>query len=291
MRRSYRTWYPSKILSYQERIGAAGGSKLEPSKSKINFRPLFSKNLCEGAKISIPRKVVETIGTRFANTFYGFLCCPIILKTWSMKTRLCKKELTRISVWVKIHDVPIQVFSKDGLSIIASQIDKPIMLDFYTTSMCIDSWGRSSFARCLTEINAKDALTESLTIGVPLIEGSGYNIETVTLEYEWKPPRCDQCKIFGHVHDHCPKKKKGKSKSTTGGQFVGLAVKQNVRYEPKPTTSAPIKGATNVDTASKSPPMLKTTGTSSKKGNIITSNSYSALDDESDEDVENVYDE
>ncbi|GKE04977.1 hypothetical protein Tco_1396995 [Tanacetum coccineum] len=126
--------------------------------------------------------------------------------------------------------------------------------------------------------------------------------------------------IFGHVHDHCPKKvsspptvvtsnvvtstvektndgfqtvgkkkKKGKSKSITGGQFVGPSVKQNVRYEPKATTSAPIKGATNVGNASKSSSMLKTTGTSSKKGNIITSNSYSALDDESDEDVENVY--
>ncbi|GKG22681.1 hypothetical protein Tco_0387984, partial [Tanacetum coccineum] len=34
-----------------------------------------------------------------------------------------------------------------------------------------------------------------------------------------------------------------------------------------------------------------TTNPSSKKDNIFTSNSYSALNDESDEDVENVYDE
>nr|GEV13126.1 copia protein [Tanacetum cinerariifolium] len=27
----------------------------------------------------------------------------------------------------------------------------------------------------------------------------------VRIEYEWKPPRCDTCKIFGHVHDQCPK--------------------------------------------------------------------------------------
>nr|GFA38996.1 hypothetical protein [Tanacetum cinerariifolium] len=130
-------------------------------------------------------------------------------------------------------------------------------------------------------------LPESLTIGVPLIENTGFTIETVTIEYEWKPPRCDLCKIFGHIHNHFPKKvsispivatsnvvtltaatsnvvtptvkktndgfqivekrKKGKSKSINGGQFGGPSVKQNVMYEPKATTSVPKKGTTNVD--------------------------------------------
>ncbi|GJR58549.1 hypothetical protein Tco_1500711 [Tanacetum coccineum] len=87
------------------------------------------------------------------------------------------------------------------------------------------------------------------------------------------------------------KKKKGKSKSINGGQFAGLVVKQTVRYEPKETKSALKKGATNVGNASKSSSMLKTTSTSSKKDNITMSNSYSSLNDESDEDVEHVYDE
>nr|GEW87084.1 hypothetical protein [Tanacetum cinerariifolium] len=42
------------------------------------------------------------------------------------------------------------------------------------------------------------------------------------------------------------KTRKGKSKSTNGGQFAGPLVKQNVRYEPKATTSEPKNGATNV---------------------------------------------
>ena len=77
---------------------------------------------------------------------------PIILKQWSIDTRLCKEELTRIPIWVKLHDVPIQVFEDDGINLIASFIGKPIMLDSYTSSMCKDSWGRSSFARCLIEV-------------------------------------------------------------------------------------------------------------------------------------------
>nr|GEY40417.1 RNA-directed DNA polymerase, eukaryota [Tanacetum cinerariifolium] len=43
------------------------------------------------------------------------------------------------------------------------------------------------------------------------------------------------------------KKKKGKSKSTNGGQIGGHSVKQNIKYEPNATTSAPKKGATNLD--------------------------------------------
>ncbi|GKB84992.1 zinc knuckle CX2CX4HX4C containing protein [Tanacetum coccineum] len=131
---------------------------------------------------------------------------PIILKKWSMNTRLCKEELTRILVWVKIHDVPIQVFSEDGLSIIVSQID--------------------------------DVLNESLTMGVPLIEGSGFIIETV-----------------------------------------------NIEYEPKATADVPNKGATKKNLP------LKASVPPTKEGNITVSNSYVALDDESEEEVENVYDE
>ncbi|GJQ95263.1 hypothetical protein Tco_0006402 [Tanacetum coccineum] len=47
---------------------------------------------------------------------------------------------------------------------------------------------------------------DTLTMGVPLIEDSGFLIEIVRIEYEWKPTRCDLRKIFGHVHDQCPKK-------------------------------------------------------------------------------------
>ncbi|GKF69956.1 zinc knuckle CX2CX4HX4C containing protein, partial [Tanacetum coccineum] len=38
---------------------------------------------------------------------------PIIIKKWSMDTRLLKEELTRILIRVKLHDVPIQVFEDD----------------------------------------------------------------------------------------------------------------------------------------------------------------------------------
>ncbi|GKC16673.1 hypothetical protein Tco_1013455 [Tanacetum coccineum] len=156
-----------------------------------------------------------------------------------------------------------------------------------------------------------------VTIGISSFSENAFTKETIRVEYEWRPPRCDTCKIFGHVHDYCPKKvvspsnvvtlnaektndgfqtvgkkkkRKGKSKFTNDGQFTGPSVKHNVRYEPKVTTSVPMKGTTYVGYTSQSTLMLKTTGKSSKKDNLSMSNSFSALNEE-EEEVENVYDE
>nr|GEZ54040.1 zinc knuckle CX2CX4HX4C [Tanacetum cinerariifolium] len=117
--------------------------------------------------------------------------------------------------------------------------------------------GRSSFARCLIEVNSEADLVDVVTIGILSLTGDGFTKETIHVEYEWRPPRCDICKIFGHVHDQFPKKvmsppivtsfnvvthtveksndgfqtvgkkkkRKGRSKSTNGGQFVGPLVK------------------------------------------------------------------
>ncbi|GKE33907.1 hypothetical protein Tco_1453229 [Tanacetum coccineum] len=88
------------------------------------------------------------------------------------------------------------------------------------------------------------------------------------------------------------KKRKGKSKSTNGGQFAGPSNKQTVRYEPKVTSSAPKKGTTHVSNPSTSSSMLKTVENFPKKDNFTTSNSFSALnDEEEDDEIENVYDE
>ncbi|GJV63167.1 zinc knuckle CX2CX4HX4C containing protein [Tanacetum coccineum] len=343
----------TKSSSY---TGAPGASIKDQPKVRSNFRPLVADPVFDGVNISIPRKVVEKVSTRFEHTLYGYFIGKriaflvveyyarnnrakhgqkrimmnfkgffffkfdtgagleavleggpwlirnslIILKKWSMDTRLLKEELTSIPIWVKLHDVPIQVFEEDGISLIATFIGKPV--------------------------NSEADLVDVVTIGVPSLNGDDFTKETIRVEYEWRPPRCDICKIFGHVHDHCPKKvvsppiattsnvvtptvekanddfqtvgkkkkKKGKSKSTNGSQFVGPSTKQNVRYEPKASTNAPKKGATNMGNASNSSSLLKNSGNSANNDNIISSNSFSALnidDEEEEEDVENVYDE
>lgn len=128
----------------------------------------------------------------------------LLFKPWTLNTNLLKEDLTNIPVWVKFHDVPLAMFSDDGLSLLATLIGTPKRLDAFTSQMCKESWGRSSFARCMIEVKSDEVLRDSITVEIPLLVGTGSTIEKIRVEYEWKPPRCDKCKVFGHTLVDCP---------------------------------------------------------------------------------------
>ncbi|GKB94140.1 hypothetical protein Tco_0980277 [Tanacetum coccineum] len=52
---------------------------------------------------------------------------PIILNKWTACVSLKKGEVTKVPVWVKLYNVPVLAYSEDGLSLIATQIGKPII--------------------------------------------------------------------------------------------------------------------------------------------------------------------
>lgn len=130
---------------------------------------------------------------------------PIILKPWTLNTNLLKEDLTNIPVWVKFHDVHLAMFSDDGLSLFATLIGTPKRLDAFTNQMCKELWGRSSFARCMFEVKSDEVFRDCIIVEIPLLDGTGSTIEKIRVEYEWKPPRCDKCKVFGHTLIDCPK--------------------------------------------------------------------------------------
>ncbi|XP_021971471.1 uncharacterized protein LOC110866638 [Helianthus annuus] len=130
---------------------------------------------------------------------------PLFLNIWSASTKLEKKEVKTLQLWVKIHDVPITAYMEDGLSLIATAIGEPKMLDSYTTNMCMDAWGRSSYARALIEISAENDFKEELVIAVPELDGDGFVKEKLYVEYEWSPHRCGHCRVFDHSDEGCPK--------------------------------------------------------------------------------------
>ncbi|GKD43587.1 hypothetical protein Tco_1268232 [Tanacetum coccineum] len=37
-------------------------------------------------------------------------------------------------------------------------------------------------------------------------DGTGYTSKVICVEYEWTPPHCLECKLFGHNSEKCPKK-------------------------------------------------------------------------------------
>ncbi|GJT31564.1 reverse transcriptase domain-containing protein [Tanacetum coccineum] len=133
---------------------------------------------------------------------------PILLSKWSPTLSLKKDKVNKVPVWVKLFNVPVLAYSGDGFSLIVTQIGKPIMLDAFTSSMCVDSWGRISFARALIKVCADSVLKKEVIMAIENEEDDGYTREVIQVEYEWKPPHCVECKCFGHDHNTCPKRVK-----------------------------------------------------------------------------------
>ncbi|GJW09419.1 hypothetical protein Tco_1575246 [Tanacetum coccineum] len=258
----------TKSTSYSR---AAGASAKDQPKVNSNFCPLVADLVFDGVKNNWVKHGLKRIMMNTKGFFF-----------FKFDSRAGLEAVFECGPWL----------IQDGISLIATFIRKPVMLDSYTSSMCNDSWGRSIFARCLVEVNSKVDLVDVVTIGISSLMGDGFTKEKIPLSMNGGCPGVIFIRYL--VLFMTISLRKGKSKSNNGGQFVGPLVKRNVRYEPKATNSEPKKGATNVGNASKSSSMLKSTGTSSKKDNITMSNSYYALENEEEEDeehVENMYDE
>nr|GEY10175.1 hypothetical protein [Tanacetum cinerariifolium] len=56
---------------------------------------------------------------------------------------------------------------EEGLHAIETKLDIPLMLDSYTSAMCMDSWGRSSYARVMVELQADVEMKDTLVVVVP----------------------------------------------------------------------------------------------------------------------------
>nr|GEX31879.1 hypothetical protein [Tanacetum cinerariifolium] len=133
---------------------------------------------------------------------------PLILNVWNQNTDLEKDIIKVAPLWVKLHHVPIVAYSEVGLGLITTQLGKPIMLDSYTSNMCVSSWGRNTYAQALIEFSAKEDLKDSIVIAIPLRNGKGHSLAKIEIEYEWTPPRCVSCKVFDHTNEKCPKNPK-----------------------------------------------------------------------------------
>ncbi|GJU00958.1 retrovirus-related pol polyprotein from transposon TNT 1-94 [Tanacetum coccineum] len=103
---------------------------------------------------------------------------------WTPNISLKLGVVTKVPVWVKLYNVLVVAYSEDGLSLIATQIGKPIMLDAFTSSMCVDSWGRISFARALIKIDVNLDLKKEVKMVIPDDEddGSGYISEVIVMD-------------------------------------------------------------------------------------------------------------
>lgn len=207
---------------------------------------------------------------------------PIFLNAWTPTAKLKKEDIKEVVVWVKIHNVPIAAYTDDGLSLLATKLGNPKMLDSYTTTMCTESWGRSSYARALIEISAENEFRDALTIAIPDVDNEQYVNQTMRVEYEWRPQRCATCCIFGHHTNACPKRINVVNKPTISVDKDGFTEVKGRKKGNK--TGFPInKQKTKmvyrqVENQKPKKDIPSTSGT--KENDVKTSNSFGALNDD-----------
>nr|GEW18801.1 hypothetical protein [Tanacetum cinerariifolium] len=166
----------------------------------VNFHTLLTPG-GNGIDVVVPVEFIRAKSERFANTAFSFFLGkrvanpvvvdyglnamlengmwfirnnPLILKKWHPDVNLLKEDVATVLVWVKLHSVPITVFSEDGLSVIAIKLGTPLMLDSYT----------SSYARAMIEHQADVELKDNNVAAMSKITKEGYYTCNIRVEYE-----------------------------------------------------------------------------------------------------------
>ncbi|GKC57375.1 cytokinin dehydrogenase 3-like protein, partial [Tanacetum coccineum] len=130
--------FPPLSTSVSTMAGNALGKSLyanitsKPSGKKVNVRTLFTPG-GNGIDMVVLVDSIRAISEHFTNTAYAFFL--------GKKVAYPVEDVSTVPVWVKLHGVPVTACSEDGLSAIATKLGTPLMLDSYTSDMCMQSWG------------------------------------------------------------------------------------------------------------------------------------------------------
>ncbi|KAL0439852.1 UNVERIFIED_CONTAM: hypothetical protein Slati_2468200 [Sesamum latifolium] len=112
---------------------------------------------------------------------------PIVLQKWESGMVLRKLQHTQVPVWIKLWHLPVELWTNEGLSTVASGIGKPLYPDVITWACT-----RLDFARVCVMLDISSKLPKHILIMVPREDG-GESACKVDVEYEWLPPKCNAC--------------------------------------------------------------------------------------------------
>ncbi|KAL0439656.1 UNVERIFIED_CONTAM: hypothetical protein Slati_2448600 [Sesamum latifolium] len=112
---------------------------------------------------------------------------------------LRRQKHLKIPVWIRLRHLPMEYWTEDGLSVVASGIGILLYADKITKS-CL----RLDYARVCVMLDYHSTLPRHLIVLSPnLREGSEVPLK-IDVEYEWLPQRCKQCCSLGHKAANCP---------------------------------------------------------------------------------------
>lgn len=133
---------------------------------------------------------------------------------WSSDGNLAAQELTFAPTWVILKNFPPQLYSLDGISVVASGIGEPL----HTEKSRLDPYHFGD-TKVKVEINLEVTPPEIVEV-----RDSGGNFVRINVEYPRLPPKCLNYGRFGHLINRCnrplQKGEKFKAQKRTGGLTV-----------------------------------------------------------------------
>ncbi|GKA53312.1 zinc knuckle CX2CX4HX4C containing protein [Tanacetum coccineum] len=87
-----------------------------------------------------------------------------VVQKWDINMSLDKTELVNIPLRIKLSNVPLKAWTTNGISALASRIDKLMVIDAVTTNMCKMEVGSVGYIRVLVEVFANKELHEHVEI-------------------------------------------------------------------------------------------------------------------------------
>ncbi|KAK8573995.1 hypothetical protein V6N13_096992 [Hibiscus sabdariffa] len=154
---------------------------------------------------------------------------PLVLRKWKPNMTSMNFNLGRIPVWVHLNGIPLELFSKRGLSYIASAIGSPLYMDGVTASK-----QRLAYAKVCVEVSTASSIPSS----VDVILQNGLSV-SIGVDVPWLPPKCSKCSVFGHSDKACfvDSTGSGVAKDTGNDVIVGRNQKKS-RVDPGPSKSS-----------------------------------------------------
>ncbi|GKC09661.1 RNA-directed DNA polymerase, eukaryota, reverse transcriptase zinc-binding domain protein [Tanacetum coccineum] len=133
---------------------------------------------------------------------------PMFMQKWDPSMSLDKSEPSKIPLWVKLRNLPLEAWTTMGISVVASRLGTPLIMDQVTTSMCKGGTGRFGFARVLIDVEAVKGIPDKVEILYKNRDGMVTGKKSVDVNYDWAPQVCSFCKVFGHRDKNCVKRPK-----------------------------------------------------------------------------------
>nr|GEV20708.1 putative reverse transcriptase domain-containing protein [Tanacetum cinerariifolium] len=154
---------------------------------KVEFRHMVNLDKVDNSDFMLPIAAVNAAKHKFKNTLVEFF-------------------IGKKMAFPLVNNYVTKTCSNFSFEKVMSDDDGVFYFKFASNKR-VDQVLKQGFARDLIEVNANKDLKQEVIMAIPNIKDDemSHIMVAIRVEYEWKPPLCMDCHVFGHSTEQCPK--------------------------------------------------------------------------------------